>query len=91
MAEPIGSRIRAARLKYGMSQAELARRIGITPNSLNEIEHGRSEPLASRVEAIARVLGVSTDVLHGLRKAEDNDQNQRRFPHARKLWKSIPA
>jgi transcriptional regulator with XRE-family HTH domain len=89
MAESIGSRIRAARLKYGMSQAELARRIGISPNSLNEIEHGRSEPLAMRVEAIARVLQVSTDVLHGLKKAEDEDQDHRRVPHTRALWKSI--
>jgi transcriptional regulator with XRE-family HTH domain len=71
MAEPVGRRIRAARLKYGMTGAELARRVGITPQNLNVIERGNTDPRASHVAAIARVLRVSTDYLLGLTDKDD--------------------
>jgi transcriptional regulator with XRE-family HTH domain len=66
MAETLGDRIRKARQAYGMSQAELARRIGISTNSMNLIEVGKTpDPAASRVKAIADVLWVTTDYLLG--------------------------
>ena len=37
MSESIGARIRKARVKYGMSQAELARRIKVSLNAMNKI------------------------------------------------------
>jgi transcriptional regulator with XRE-family HTH domain len=64
MAETLGSRIRQARDRYGMSQATLARRIGISGTALNQIESGKTpDPGVSRIVGIARVLGVSTDSL----------------------------
>ena len=64
MAQTLGDRIRQARLRYGMSQAELARRIGISGTALNQIESGKTpDPGVSRVVAIAAVLRVSTDSL----------------------------
>jgi transcriptional regulator with XRE-family HTH domain len=64
MAETLGSRIRQARERYGMSQATLARRIGISGTALNQIESGKTpDPGVSRIVGIARVLGVSTDSL----------------------------
>lgn len=77
MQTALGARIRAARERYGMSRAELARRIGISATALYDIEVGRSEPLAGRIEAIARVLHVTTDELHGLTNAEEADDRQR--------------
>ena len=67
MEESLGTRIRRLRQRYGMSQAELARRIKISGNSLNKIELGETpDPRASRIIAIADVLGVTTDcVLKG--------------------------
>jgi transcriptional regulator with XRE-family HTH domain len=60
----IGERIRQARLHYGMSQAELARRIQRSTTAMNDIEGGRTEdPRWSVVVAIAHVLGVSLDQL----------------------------
>ena len=66
MAEDIGVRIRKARENYGMSQAELARRIKVSKNSMNLIEAGKTpDPSARKIKAIADVLRVSTDYLLG--------------------------
>ena len=71
MAETLGARIRRTRQRYGMSQAELARRIKISGNSLNKIELGETpDPRASRIKAIAKALGVSTDYLLGCEDEE---------------------
>jgi putative transcriptional regulator len=60
---PLGTRIRKARERVHISQAELARRIGISKTAMNAIEGGATDPRASRIVAIARELGVSTDTL----------------------------
>lgn len=60
---PLGTRIRKARERANISQAELARRIGISKTSMNAIEGGHTDPRASRIVAIAQELGVSTDTL----------------------------
>jgi|SoiMetStandDraft_2_1073263.scaffolds.fasta_scaffold246826_2 transcriptional regulator with XRE-family HTH domain len=60
---PLGTRIRKAREAVHISQAELARRIGISKTAMNAIEGGATDPRASRIVAIALVLGVSTDAL----------------------------
>lgn len=64
--EPIGSRIRAARERYGMSQAELARRISISKTAMNDLEQGRTaNPGVLHVIAIAEALRLSVDTLLG--------------------------
>ena len=40
----------------GLSQAELARRSGIRPETLNRIEKGKTTPDTATVEKIVRVL-----------------------------------
>ena len=60
---PLGIRIRKARESAHISQAELARRIGISKTAMHAIEGGHTDPRASRIVAIARELGVSTDAL----------------------------
>jgi len=59
----LGDRIRQARERVGLSQIELARRIGLSKNAMNSIETGDADPRASRIVAIAQELGVSTDTL----------------------------
>jgi len=59
----LGIRIRKAREHVHISQAELARRIGISKNAMHAIEAGATDPRASRIVAIAHELGVSTDAL----------------------------
>jgi transcriptional regulator with XRE-family HTH domain len=75
MPTSLGTRIRIARLRYGMSQAELARRIGISNTAMNQIESGKTpDPAASRIKAIADVLGVSADYLLGRCDADDDEE-----------------
>src|SRR6266852_1132310 len=71
MKETLGERIRKARLLYGMSQTELARRVGISKTAMNQIEMGETDPRASRITAIAETLHVSTDSLLLGRQSED--------------------
>ena len=67
MAETLGERIRQARERYGMSQAELSRRVGISKNAMNRIEVSKTpDPAASIVKAVAETLHVSADHLLGV-------------------------
>jgi transcriptional regulator with XRE-family HTH domain len=66
MVAAIGTRIRQARLKYGMTQAELARRVGISKTAMNDLEQGKTvDPRLSHVVAIADHLRLSVDALIG--------------------------
>jgi DNA-binding XRE family transcriptional regulator len=49
-------RIIRHRRKAGLTQAELARRAGIRPESLNRIEQGRVDPSVRTIEKIDKVL-----------------------------------
>ena len=59
----IGPRIAALRRERGLSQAELAARIRVSPSALGMYEQGRREPSADTLVALARALGVTTDFL----------------------------
>lgn len=59
----LGSRIAALRARFGWSQAELARRLHISPSAVGMYEQGRREPSVEVIVALARVLGVSVDYL----------------------------
>jgi transcriptional regulator with XRE-family HTH domain len=66
MVETLGERIRQARERYGMSQAELARRIKISKQALYQIESNKTpDPGVLKVKAIADVLNISMDALLG--------------------------
>lgn len=58
-----GSRIRARRTVLGLAQAELARRVGISPSYLNLIEHNRRAVAPELLERLAEVLGVGAETL----------------------------
>ena len=71
MTETLGERIRQARERYGMSQAELSRRVGISKNAMNRIEVSKTpDPAASIVKAVAETLHVSADYLLGMNGQE---------------------
>ena len=71
MAETIGARIRAARTAYGMSQAELGRRLGLTRQQMNNIEMDRQPPTGYQVADIARILRVNGNYLLGLSETKE--------------------
>lgn len=79
----IGMRVRAARERLGMSQAELARRIVAPVYGLNILEHGAtSYPRADRVYALAKALGVSADYLLGLTEGMGEEEDSQAQPAA---------
>lgn len=57
--------IRAAREGSGMTQAELARRVGVTRQTLIAIEQGRYSPTLELAFQLARVFGRTLDDLFG--------------------------
>ena len=56
-------RLAFLRIGKGWSQAELARRIGVSASAVGMYEQGRREPSLSIVVQLAREFGVSTDYL----------------------------
>src|SRR5262245_43573913 len=56
-------RLREAREKQGFSQRQLARVCGIGELQIYRYESGATDPAATTLAVIARVLGVSTDYL----------------------------
>ncbi len=60
-------RIKALRTAKGWTQAELARRLGITRNGVNSWEQGLSMPSPAFLVELAKVFSVSTDYLLGVK------------------------
>lgn len=60
---PIVAQLRAARLKQGLSQAAVARRIGVPQNTLWAWEVGRYTPLLDAVAAYAQALGLQLTLI----------------------------
>ncbi len=59
----LGARIAALRLQAGLSQAELAKRLSVSPSAVGMYEQGRREPSVDRIVALSGIFGVTTDYL----------------------------
>jgi transcriptional regulator with XRE-family HTH domain len=66
----VGARLRAQREQSGIGLRELARRLGISPSAISQIETGRSRPSVSTLYAIVSELGMSLDELFGGRNGQ---------------------
>lgn len=62
----IAEKIKALREVRGMTQTELARRLGVTRSGVNAWEMGISVPSTQYVVELAQFFGVSTDYLFGI-------------------------
>lgn len=60
-----GRRIAQARESKGLNQSELARRLGVTPQSVQAWESGKNVPRNQKLASIADMLGVSVSYLMG--------------------------
>ena len=58
-AKEIGIGIKNARLSVGITQAELARRLGVTPQAISQYERGEKKPKIETIKKIADALGAS--------------------------------
>ncbi len=59
----LGARIAALRRQAGLSQAQLAAMLKISPSAMGMYEQGRREPALQIVVDLAKALDVSTDYL----------------------------
>lgn len=57
----------------GMTQQDLAERVGVTRQTILSIEKGNYTPSVGLALGIAAVFGVSVESLFQLREGEDND------------------
>ncbi len=58
-ATTFGDRMTGAREASGLSQSELAKRLGVKVKTIRAWENDRSEPRANRLQMLAGIMGVS--------------------------------
>ncbi len=78
--------IREARLRAGLTQAELAARLGKAPSVIGRWEQGRAKPSLETVAAVVRAAGL--ELSFGLTERDDHDRtlialSLRKRPHER--------
>jgi transcriptional regulator with XRE-family HTH domain len=61
----MGKTVRKLRQAKGLSQAEVAKRAGLSREYVNKIEAGKYDPPLSTINAIAEALGVTARRLMG--------------------------
>ncbi len=57
----VGSRLRAVRVRRGLSQTNLADKLGLTFQQVQKYESGANRISASKLFAISRIMGVTPD------------------------------
>lgn len=68
--------LKRLRTEYGMTQAQLANRLGISASAVGMYEQGRREPDSELLARLARMFHVSTDTLLGFRQESQLEQEQ---------------
>ena len=58
ICEQFGANLRRIRRKYGLTQEDLAHRVGMDVSYLSELENGRKEPCLRKMKEIAQALAV---------------------------------
>jgi transcriptional regulator with XRE-family HTH domain len=90
-SSPFGERLVAVRKARGLSQIELAKRIGATQRAISYYEVEATFPPAEAIVKLATALRVSSDELLGLKRlkeeAKDHEEQRlwRRFQQIRLL------
>jgi transcriptional regulator with XRE-family HTH domain len=59
--EDVGRRLRAIRMRRGLTLRALGERVGVTGSSISQIERGQTSPSVSTLMALVTELGVTLD------------------------------
>ncbi|WP_455720301.1 helix-turn-helix domain-containing protein [Agathobacter sp.] len=70
----IGSVIKKYRKEAGLTQEEMAKRLGVTTPAVNKWENGNSKPDIELIAPIARLLNISIDTLFSFREKLSNHE-----------------
>ncbi len=79
-------KIREMRMRQGLSQQELARRLGISDRAVSKWELGYSQPSANHLIALSKILGVDAETFFGM-EAPHAPQNIRGMQSLTELFK----
>jgi putative transcriptional regulator len=63
MAERLANRLKELRAELGLTQAELAERVGVTRKTVNTVENGVFTPSATLAIKLAHALNVTVERL----------------------------
>ena len=66
MKDTFEIRLKELRIEQNLSQAALAKEIGVTQKAIDFWEKGINEPKASYIIKLAKFFGVSSDYLLGM-------------------------
>ncbi len=69
-----GKKVRELRLLSGLTQEELAEKIGISPKSLSQIELGGNFVSSDTLELICKTLDISPDILFNFNRIEADEE-----------------
>jgi transcriptional regulator with XRE-family HTH domain len=58
-----GKKVKSIRLKKGMSQGDVARKLGVSANYISQIERGVENLSLKGIEKLAKTIDVSTSEL----------------------------
>lgn len=89
--EVIASRLREARRRAGLSQAQAAKLLNLHRPSVSEMEAGRRRVKVEELVQLSELYEVSVGWLSGEQPDELNDQNGQLLLAARELGKLNPA
>lgn len=85
-AHQFGERLRKIRERQDLKQSDLARRSGLTPAAISQLENGQREPNFSTMIRLANALGTTPNDLLGIGADVSADPSiQALFREVRKL------
>lgn len=62
----IAERVQYLRARHGLSQAELAKKLGVTRSAINSWESYDSVPSVEKISKMAKIFNVTSDYIIGL-------------------------
>lgn len=80
MTIEVANRLLDLRKKSGMSQEELAEKLGISRQSVSKWERAESSPDTDNLIALAQIYGVSLDELLMGKESSNEDKNKEDIP-----------
>jgi transcriptional regulator with XRE-family HTH domain len=90
----IGENISKYRKAKGLTQTELAEKLGTTQFVITNYERGRNNPTAAKMPEIAKALGVTIEQLYGLKSEEGTEEqkgsSKRREIQLQKIFGELP-
>lgn len=73
MGDKFNENLKKARIQKGITQKELAEKIGVAKSTYSLYESGNREPNVQNIKRIADILDVSADELLGINDSVDTE------------------